>query len=84
MLKNELKIAGTTIGGNASPYIIAEVGSNFDKNIDKAKRLIDVLGKLEPMRSSFSCSVLTYSIQIVTVYMMSLSLSNLMLNGYHY
>lgn len=42
MLKNELKIAGTTIGGNASPYIIAEVGSNFDKNIDKAKRLIDV------------------------------------------
>jgi sialic acid synthase SpsE len=42
LLKNELKIAGTTIGGNASPYIIAEVGSNFDKNIDKAKRLIDV------------------------------------------
>ncbi len=42
MLNNELKIAGTTIGGNASPYIIAEVGSNFDKNIDKAKRLIDV------------------------------------------
>jgi sialic acid synthase SpsE len=42
LLKNELKIVGTTIGGNASPYIIAEVGSNFDKNIDKAKRLIDV------------------------------------------
>ena len=42
MLKNELKIAGTTIGANASPYIIAEVGSNFDKNIDKARRLIDV------------------------------------------
>jgi sialic acid synthase SpsE len=42
LLKNELKIAGTTIGANASPYIIAEVGSNFDKNIDKARRLIDV------------------------------------------
>jgi len=40
--KNELKIAGTTIGGNASPYIIAEVGSNFDKSLDKAKKLIDV------------------------------------------
>lgn len=42
MLKNELKIAGTTVGGNASPYIIAEIGSNFDKNLDKAKKMIDV------------------------------------------
>lgn len=42
MLKNELTIAGTPVGGSASPYIIAEVGSNFDKNLDKAKKLIDV------------------------------------------
>jgi len=42
LLNNELKIAETTVGGNASPYIIAEVGSNFDKNFDKAKKLIDV------------------------------------------
>ena len=42
MQKNELKIAGTPVGGSASPYIIAEVGSNFDKNLDKARKLIDV------------------------------------------
>ena len=42
MLKNELKIGGTTVGGSAAPYVIAEVGSNFDKNLDKARRLIDV------------------------------------------
>lgn len=42
MLKNELKIAGTPVGGSASPYIIAEVGSNFDQNLDKARKLIDV------------------------------------------
>ncbi len=45
MLKNELTIAGTPVGGSASPYIIAEVGSNFDKNLDKAKKLIDVAKK---------------------------------------
>lgn len=42
MLKNELKIAETLVGGAANPYVIAEVGSNFDKNLDKAKKLIDV------------------------------------------
>ncbi len=42
MLKNELNIGGTTVGGNAAPYVIAEVGSNFDKNLDKARKLIDV------------------------------------------
>ena len=42
MLKNEIKIAGTTIAAGSSPYIIAEVGSNFDKNLDKARKLIDV------------------------------------------
>jgi N,N'-diacetyllegionaminate synthase len=45
LLKNELTIAGTPVGGSASPYIIAEVGSNFDKNLDKAKKLIDVAKK---------------------------------------
>lgn len=42
MLKNELKIAGTPVGGAAAPYIIAEIGSNFDKNLDRARKLIDV------------------------------------------
>ena len=42
MLKNELKIGGVTVGGSAAPYVIAEVGSNFDQNIDKALKLIDV------------------------------------------
>jgi N,N'-diacetyllegionaminate synthase len=42
LLKNELNIGGTTVGGNAAPYVIAEVGSNFDKNLDKARKLIDV------------------------------------------
>lgn len=42
MLKNELNIGGTLVGGTAAPYVIAEVGSNFDKNLDKARKLIDV------------------------------------------
>jgi sialic acid synthase SpsE len=42
LLKKELKIAGIPVGGSASPYIIAEIGSNFDMNLDKAKKLIDV------------------------------------------
>lgn len=42
MLKNELNIAETRVAGDAAPYIIAEIGSNFDKNLDKAKRMIDV------------------------------------------
>jgi len=42
LLKNELKIAGTQVGGAAAPYVIAEIGSNFDKNLDKARKLIDV------------------------------------------
>lgn len=42
MLKNELNIGGTLVGGSAAPYVIAEVGSNFDKNLDKARKLIDV------------------------------------------
>jgi sialic acid synthase SpsE len=42
LLKNELNIAGTPVGGAAAPYVIAEVGSNFDKNLDKARRLIDL------------------------------------------
>lgn len=42
MLKNELLIGGTPVGGNAKPYVIAEIGSNFDKSLDKARKLIDV------------------------------------------
>jgi len=37
----EIKIGSKTIGENYPTYFIAEIGANFDKNIDKAKRLID-------------------------------------------
>ena len=42
MLKNILEISGTPVGDNSTPYVIAEVGSNFDKNLDKARKLIDI------------------------------------------
>ena len=42
MLLNEFSIAGCSVGGQASPYIIAEVGSNFNQSLDTARRLIDV------------------------------------------
>ena len=42
MLKNTLNIGGSNVGSGAAPYIIAEVGSNFDKDLDKARKLIDV------------------------------------------
>lgn len=42
MLTNQLNIGGTLVGGTAAPYVIAEVGSNFDQNLDKARKLIDV------------------------------------------
>lgn len=42
MLKTQFYIGDTLIGGKSAPYVIAEVGSNFDKNLDKARKLIDV------------------------------------------
>lgn len=36
-----LQIGARQIGHGQPTYIIAEIGANFDKNIDKAKRLID-------------------------------------------
>lgn len=41
MLKTEFSIGDRLIGGNAEPYIIAEIGSNFNQDQDVAKRLID-------------------------------------------
>ena len=37
----EIKIGNKIIGENYPTYFIAEIGANFDKNIDKAKKLID-------------------------------------------
>jgi N-acetylneuraminate synthase len=37
----EIKIGNKILGENHPTYFIAEIGANFDKNIDKAKRLID-------------------------------------------
>lgn len=42
MLLNEFTIAGCPVGGGASPYVIAEAGSNFNQSLDVARRLIDV------------------------------------------
>lgn len=38
----EFAIAGCAVGGQSSPYIIAEAGSNFNQSLDTARRLIDV------------------------------------------
>jgi N-acetylneuraminate synthase len=37
----EIKIGNRMIGHGHPAYLIAEIGANFDKNLDKAKRLID-------------------------------------------
>jgi len=37
-----VRIGDRDIGGDAPVYIIAEAGSNHDRNLDQAKRLIDV------------------------------------------
>lgn len=42
MLLNKFAIAGCPVGGQSSPYIIAEAGSNFNQNLDTARGLIDV------------------------------------------
>jgi len=36
-----IKIGNRYIGHGYPAYMIAEIGANFDKSIDKAKRLID-------------------------------------------
>jgi N-acetylneuraminate synthase len=37
----QIKIGNRFIGSTNPTYIIAEIGANFDKNIDKAKRLVE-------------------------------------------
>lgn len=37
----QIKIGNRVIGAGHPTYLIAEIGANFDGNIDKAKRLID-------------------------------------------
>jgi pseudaminic acid synthase len=39
-----VKIGDRPVGGGAPVYVIAEAGSNHDRNLDQAKRLIDVAG----------------------------------------
>jgi len=45
MLKKECEIAGQSVGGSTTPYVIAEAGSNFNQNLDTARRLIDAAAK---------------------------------------
>lgn len=42
MLAREFEVADRKIGGAASPYVIAEAGSNHNQSLDTARRLIDV------------------------------------------
>ena len=37
----EIRYGNRLVGNNKPTYIIAEIGANFDKDLDKAKRLID-------------------------------------------
>lgn len=41
MLDSVIKINGRKLGENEKPYFIAEAGSNFNQDMDTAKRLID-------------------------------------------
>ncbi len=41
-LSPAFEVAGKTVGGKARPYFIAEAGSNFDQDLDTARRLIDI------------------------------------------
>ncbi len=41
MLNRTFRVGDKTVGAGASPYVIAEIGSNFDQSLDTAKRLID-------------------------------------------
>lgn len=41
MFPQEIKIGNRMIGANYPTYIIAEIGANFDGNIERAKKLID-------------------------------------------
>ena len=42
MLLNEFQIAGQVVGAGSAPYVIAEAGSNFNQDLDTARKLIDV------------------------------------------
>lgn len=41
-LSPSFTVAGTPVGGDATPYFIAEAGSNFDQDFDTGRRLIDI------------------------------------------
>lgn len=41
-LETEFTVDGVSVGSSARPYIIAEAGSNFDQDLDTARRLIDI------------------------------------------
>lgn len=55
MLKfnREIKLGNHMVGSDYPTYFIAEIGGNFDGDIDKAKRLIDAAKKLGLIVRSF-------------------------------
>jgi sialic acid synthase SpsE len=42
MLDKTIEFDGNTINSSSSPFVIAEIGSNFNQDIDVAKKLIRV------------------------------------------
>lgn len=45
MLETELTIGTRQIANDGRPYVIAEIGSNFDQSLDTARRLIDMAAR---------------------------------------
>lgn len=45
MLNKEIDFNGRLVSATQRPYVVAEIGSNFDQSLDQAKRLIDVAAK---------------------------------------
>lgn len=54
----EIKIGQKWIGENHPTYFIAEIGANFDGNLEKAKRLIDAAKVRVPIVLNFRLSLL--------------------------
>jgi sialic acid synthase SpsE len=54
-IKMEIKIDGKKIGDNHPCFIIAEIGSNFDGDINRAKKLIDLSIKCGADAVKFQC-----------------------------
>jgi len=51
----KISIDGRQIGDGCPCYTIAEIGSNFDKSIERAKKLVDLAKKAGADAVKFQC-----------------------------